>query len=79
MTIMKIASMKSMTIMSFENLVTILPIGFESKKRILALSTALHAALCILVEDVLISQKQLRALSKLNKKKSAIEMTNIIG
>lgn len=45
----------SITITSFENLVTILPIGLESKKRILARRTRHTTLLCKLVPDVIIS------------------------
>merc|ERR1712166_39931 len=49
----KKANMKSMVTMSLENLVIILPIGLESKNKILALNTLSDIALCMLVALVI--------------------------
>ena len=61
--------MKSIVTMSLENLVIILPIGFESKKRILALKTLSDIALCIFVAlNIIISEinTDLRTESTMN-------------
>lgn len=47
---------------SFENLVTILPIGFESKNNILALNTLEQTSLCKFVVLLIVIQNTRKAL-----------------
>ena len=69
-------SMKSRTARSFENLVTILPIGFLSKKRMFALRTFLITALCIFVVAFVQIAKTIRALTKFSTIKATTERIN---
>jgi hypothetical protein len=48
-------------VISFENLVMILPMGLESKNRMFALKILLQATLCILVPEVMIIQNAEKA------------------
>ena len=55
---------RSSTVMSLEKRVYILPMGFESKNRILALMRASTILLCILVVEVVIISKMMKFLEK---------------
>lgn len=69
----------SRTTRSLENLVTILPMGLESKKRILALITLSAIELCILVALQRKVPKMNMDLQKAMKKYAAMMMTNTLG
>ena len=55
---------RSNVVISFENLVNILPIGFESKKRIFDLMILSTMALCMLVVLVSISTRMMKERKK---------------
>jgi hypothetical protein len=64
MNTMNTGIIKSNTVTSLENRVTILPTGFESKKRIVALITLFDTELCRFVVDTAIIQNAIKDLNK---------------
>ena len=74
-----IGIMRSNTIKSLEKRVTMRPIGFESKKRILARSTRLVIALCKLVAPLKIKWKIVIDLISVKMMKRPIKTPKMIG
>ena len=77
MKIIKVGTIKSRTMTSLENLVTMRPIGFESKKRIFALRTRSLTVLWRFVADDRMIQNTIVALITVNDIKSKILPINI--
>jgi hypothetical protein len=77
MKIIKVGTIKSRTTISLENLVTMRPIGLESKNRMFALSTRSLTVLCRLVADDKIIQNTIAALKTVNEINSKILPINI--
>ena len=68
-----------MMTISLENLVVILPIGFESKNRIGALSTFSAILLCIFVEALIMNSKKINDLRKQKTMYPAMVEANMIA